>query len=65
MLGYSLEEKTLTRIVEGFTLELTVNKEVLKVVTCSFPLMLTMNKGTDISEKLKVTPAQNNNFCVI
>ena len=58
MLGYSLQNKTLARIVEGFTLELTVNKEVLKVVTCSFPLMLTMNKGTDILlEKLKVTPA--------
>ena len=25
------------RVAEGFTLELTVKKEVLKVVTCSFP----------------------------
>ena len=44
--------------LEAFTLELTVNKEVLKVVICSFPLMLTMNKGTEILlEKLKATPA--------
>ena len=58
MLGYSLEDYTLTRIVEGFTFDLTVNKEVLKVVICSFPLMLTMNKGTEILlEKLKATPA--------
>ena len=58
MLGYSLEDEPLTRILEGFTLDLTVNKEVLKVVTSSFPLMLTMNKGTDILlEKLKVNPA--------
>ena len=26
MLGYSLEDETLTRIAEGFTLVLTVNK---------------------------------------
>ena len=44
--------------MEGFTIELTVNTEVLKVVTCSVPLMLTLNKGTDILlEQLKVTPA--------
>ena len=44
--------------MEGFTLELTVNKEVLKFVAGSFSLMLTLNWGTDILlEKLKVTPA--------
>ena len=43
--------------MEGFTRELIVNKELLKVVTCSFPLMLTLNKSTDILEKLKFTPA--------
>ena len=58
MLGYSLEGETLTRIAEGFTLELTVNKEVLKVVTCPFPLVLTLNQSIDmLLEKLKVTPA--------
>ena len=42
----------------GCTLELTVNKKVLKVVTCLFLLMLTLNYGTNILlEKLKVTPA--------
>ena len=45
--------------MEEFTVELTVNKEVSKVVTCSFPLMLTLNYGTDVLlEKLKVTPAR-------
>ena len=44
--------------MEGFNLELTVNKEILKVVACSIPLMLTLNYGTDVLlEKLKVTPA--------
>ena len=43
MLGYSLADETLTSIVEGFTLDLTVNIEVLKVLTCSFLIMLTLN----------------------
>ena len=44
--------------MEGFTLELTVNEEILKIVTCPFPLMLTLNKNIDILlEKLKVTLA--------
>ena len=46
--------------------ELTVNKEVSKVATCSFALMLTLNQSTDVLlEELKVTPGTKNNFCVI
>ena len=50
--------------MKGFTLELIVNKEVLKVVTCSLPLKLTLNLGTDILfEKLKVTAATKGGGC--
>ena len=42
--------------MEGFTLEFTVNKKILKAVSCSFFLMLNLNQGTDILfKKLKLT----------
>ena len=40
--------------MEGFTLGLTIKKEVSKVVSCSVSLMLTLNWNTDtLLEKLK------------
>ena len=40
--------------MEGFTLGLTIKKEVSKIVSCSVSLMLTLNWNTDILlEKLK------------
>ena len=44
--------------MEGFTLGLTVKKEVLKVLSCSVSLMLTLNFETDtlFEELKKVTP---------
>ena len=40
--------------MEGFTLGLTVKKEVSKVVSCAVSLMLTLNWDTDtLLEKLK------------
>ena len=43
--------------MEGFTFELTVKKEVLKVVSCSVSLTLTLNLETDtlFEELEKVT----------
>ena len=40
--------------MEGFTLGLTVKKEISKVVSCSVSLMLTLNWDTDtLFEKFK------------
>ena len=66
MLKYLLEDYALTRM-EGFTLGLTVKKEVLKVVSCSVSLTLTLNLETDtlFEELKKVTSTMTPQKCVI